>query len=41
MTYRVDRVPVAGGDLTVGVWGDSGPLVVAAHGITASHLSWG
>lgn len=41
MTYRVDRVAVAGGDLTVGVWGDSGPVVVAAHGITASHLSWG
>lgn len=41
MTYRVESVPVAGGGLTVGVWGDSGPLVVAAHGITASHVSWG
>lgn len=41
MTYSRDSVPVAGGDLTVGVWGARGPLVVAAHGITASHLSWG
>lgn len=33
-------VPVAGGDLAVGVWEGDGPAVVAAHGITASHLSW-
>ena len=28
--YRTESVPVDGGDLTVGVWGDAGPLVVAA-----------
>lgn len=40
-TYRVERVPVRGGDLTVGVWGpDDGPTVLAIHGITASHASW-
>lgn len=33
-------VPVEGGDLAVGVWEGEGPLVVAAHGITASHLGW-
>jgi pimeloyl-ACP methyl ester carboxylesterase len=33
-------VPVTGGDLAVGRWG-SGPVpVLAAHGITASSLSW-
>lgn len=34
------RVAVDGGDLAVARWGDSGPAVVAAHGITASHRSW-
>jgi pimeloyl-ACP methyl ester carboxylesterase len=38
--YVRQRVPVAGGDLTVGVWGTEGPLVVAAHGVTATHQSW-
>ena len=32
-------VPVAGGDLRVVAWGD-GPVVLAAHGITANALSW-
>jgi lipase len=41
VTYRRERVPVDGGELTVGVWGEGGPLVVAAHGITSSHLAWG
>ncbi|MDG4823343.1 alpha/beta hydrolase [Asanoa sp. WMMD1127] len=40
-SYRRDTVAVDGGDLTVGVWGDGGPLVVAAHGITSHHLAWG
>jgi pimeloyl-ACP methyl ester carboxylesterase len=40
VTYRRETVPVDGGDLTVGTWGESGPLVVAIHGITASHQSW-
>jgi pimeloyl-ACP methyl ester carboxylesterase len=34
------RVAVDGGDLAVARWGDRGPVVVAAHGITASHLAW-
>ena len=38
--YRVHTVPVTGGDLTVGVWGDEGPLVVLLHGITSSHMTW-
>jgi pimeloyl-ACP methyl ester carboxylesterase len=41
MTYRLRGVPVDGGDLAVGVWGDEGPLVVAAHGITSHHLGYG
>jgi pimeloyl-ACP methyl ester carboxylesterase len=38
--YVRETVPVAGGELTVGVWGDRGPLVVAAHGLTATHQAW-
>ncbi|MEV0607008.1 alpha/beta hydrolase [Polymorphospora rubra] len=38
--YAIGSVPVDGGDLTVGVWGDRGPLLVAAHGITSSHVAW-
>ena len=34
------KVPVEGGDLAVAVWEGDGPLVIAAHGITASHLGW-
>lgn len=37
---RWDTVPVRGGKLRVGVWGERGPLVVAAHGMTASHYAW-
>ena len=33
-------VPVEGGDLAVARWGGTGPVVVAAHGITANHTSW-
>ena len=43
MTYRTLDVPVRGGMLRVGEWAASGPdapVVVAAHGITASHLAW-
>lgn len=39
-SYRVHSVPVTGGDLTVGVWGDEGPLVLLLHGITSSHMTW-
>jgi lipase len=34
-------IPVKGGTLHVGEWGPSdGPVVVAVHGITASHRAW-
>jgi pimeloyl-ACP methyl ester carboxylesterase len=33
-------VPVAGGDLFVARWGEGAVPVIAAHGITASHVSW-
>ena len=33
-------VAVDGGDLFVGQWGDRGPVVLALHGITSSHLAW-
>lgn len=41
VSYRTVDVPVRGGDLRAGVWGEAGPLVVAAHGITSSHHAWG
>jgi len=34
-------VPVAGGSLRVVEWPGDGPVVLAAHGITANALSWG
>jgi pimeloyl-ACP methyl ester carboxylesterase len=34
-------VPVAGGELAAYRWPGEGPLVVAAHGITSNHRSWG
>ncbi len=43
MTYRTLDVPVRGGMLRVGEWAPAdpdAPVVVAAHGITASHLAW-
>lgn len=40
MTYETFEVAAAGGDLLVGRWGSSGPVVLAAHGITASHKEW-
>ncbi|KAB2379335.1 alpha/beta fold hydrolase [Actinomadura montaniterrae] len=39
--YRTTTVAVPGGDLTVGLWGEGTPSVLAVHGITGSHLSWG
>lgn len=36
-------VPVAGGDLRVGVWdadAADAPTIVAIHGVTSSHLAW-
>ncbi|MGN6324596.1 alpha/beta fold hydrolase [Pseudolysinimonas sp.] len=38
---RMGSVPVDGGELVYGEWGDpSAPPVLATHGITASHLAW-
>jgi lipase len=34
------QVPVTGGELTVASWGDTGPVVLGIHGITASHMEW-
>lgn len=42
-TYRTIDVPVAGGDLRVGVWETNetdAPAVLLVHGVTASHLAW-
>ena len=33
-------VAVDGGNLHVARWGDAGPVVLAIHGITASHMTW-
>ena len=33
-------VPVTGGNMRVAQWGESGPVVLGLHGITASHMSW-
>ncbi|MET1043176.1 MAG: alpha/beta hydrolase [Microbacteriaceae bacterium] len=39
--YRSRTIPVQGGELQVGVWGDDdAPTVLAMHGITASHRAW-
>ncbi|HUG50418.1 MAG TPA: alpha/beta fold hydrolase, partial [Terrimesophilobacter sp.] len=39
--YRLHTVPVTGGDLAVGVWGSQdAPVVLAVHGVTASHRCW-
>jgi len=41
MIYRTRRIPVAGGQLTIGVWGVEGGIpVLAVHGVTASHRAW-
>ena len=43
--YRTTDIPVDGGDLRVGVWEPDGapaaPVVLALHGVTASHRCWG
>jgi pimeloyl-ACP methyl ester carboxylesterase len=33
-------VPTTGGNLRVAQWGDDGPVILALHGITASHMTW-
>lgn len=42
-TVRTVAVPVAGGDLHVGVWDAddaAAPTILAVHGVTSSHLAW-
>src|SRR5688572_30303476 len=38
--YTTFDVPVTGGSLHVGRWGDGDRVVLAAHGITGNHRSW-
>jgi len=38
--YSSFDVPVAGGSLHVGRWGNGDRVVLAAHGITGNHRSW-
>lgn len=38
--YEVRELPVTGGTLRVGCWGRRGPVVVASHGLTATHVCW-
>lgn len=43
MSYSTHEVAVRGGTMTVGDWradDPNAPVIVAAHGITASHLAW-
>lgn len=42
--YRTVDVPVRGGALRCGVWGPedpAAPVLLAVHGVTASHKTWG
>jgi lipase len=44
MTYQEPErfaVPVEGGSLTVGRWGEGTTVVLCSHGITANHVSFG
>lgn len=36
----IETVPVAGGDYTVARWDGGAQVLLAIHGITASHLAW-
>ncbi len=40
MHYSQHDIPVDGGTLRVGVWGESGPVVLCSHGLSANHLSY-
>jgi len=37
LKYELVNIPVEGGELAVASWGNDGPVILAAHGITASH----
>lgn len=38
--YRTFDVPVQGGTLRVGQWGERGPVVLCSHGITGNHTTF-
>ncbi len=38
--YERVTIPVSGGSIAAGRWGTGDNIVLAAHGITANHLSW-
>jgi lipase len=40
MSYRTHDIPVTGGILHVGIWGDGGPVLICAHGLSANHMSY-
>ena len=40
MAYEVFDVQVPGGTLRVGRWGSGPGLVIAAHGLTGSHVNF-
>lgn len=37
LPYELRTISVEGGDLAVARWGEAGPVILAIHGITASH----
>lgn len=40
LNYRTHDIPVKGGNLRVGQWGDRGPVVLCSHGLTANHIEF-
>lgn len=40
MAYQTHDIPVEGGMLHVADWGGDGPIVLASHGLTATHICW-
>ncbi len=38
--YSAKHIPVEGGELYYGVWGQRGPLLLASHGLTANHIGF-
>ncbi len=40
VSYTPLRIPVDGGSIAAGRWGEGDRIVVASHGITANHQTW-
>ncbi len=40
MGYRTAGVSVEGGVLRAGIWGEAGPVILCAHGLTSNHTSF-